>query len=61
MNIIKLDDQQLQYLKSFLDRTELRGRETGIFFSLVNAINGAEKSHDQNEEAISGIILPSNE
>lgn len=61
MNIIKLDDQQLQYLKSFLDRTELRGREAGVFMSLAKAINDAEKNQSGNDKVIPEIIFPSNE
>jgi hypothetical protein len=60
MNTIKLNDQQLQYLQSFLDRTELRGREAGVFLSLVKAINEAEKNPSANDRVIPEIILPSN-
>ena len=60
MNTIKLNDQQLQYLKSFLDRTELRGREVGVFLNLVKAINESEKNQSANDVVIPEIILPSN-
>jgi hypothetical protein len=44
---IKLNKQQLESLKSFLERTNMSGREVQSFISVVNAINEAERLADQ--------------
>ena len=44
---IKLNKQQLESLKSFLERTNMSGREVQSFISLVNAVNEAERLADQ--------------
>jgi tRNA C32,U32 (ribose-2'-O)-methylase TrmJ len=43
---IKLDKQQMAALKSFIERTELSGREVQVFMSVVQAINEAERIFD---------------
>lgn len=40
---LTLTDSQLSSLKTFIERTELRGREVHNFIELVQAINEAEK------------------
>lgn len=44
---IKLNKQQLESLKSFLERTNMSGREIQSFMSVVNAVNEAERLADQ--------------
>jgi hypothetical protein len=44
---IKLNKQQLESLKSFLERTNMSGREVQSFISVVNAVNEAERLADQ--------------
>jgi hypothetical protein len=44
---IKLNKQQLESLKSFLERTNMSGREVQSFISVVNAVNEAERFADQ--------------
>lgn len=40
---LTLTESQLSSLKTFLERTELRGREAHLFFELVDCINRCEK------------------
>jgi tRNA C32,U32 (ribose-2'-O)-methylase TrmJ len=44
---IKLNKQQLESLKSFLERANMSGREVQSFMYVVNAINEAERLADQ--------------
>lgn len=43
-----LTESQLSSLKTFLERTELKGREAHLFFGLVQAINECEKAAETN-------------
>lgn len=43
-----LNETQLSSLKSFMERTELNGREVHLFVNLVQAINECEKAAETN-------------
>lgn len=45
---LTLTESQLASLKTFLERTELKGREAHLFFGLVQAINECEKAAETN-------------
>jgi hypothetical protein len=45
--IIELNSQEMLSLKSFMERTELRGREVPGFISLINAINSSEENFNK--------------
>jgi hypothetical protein len=45
---LTLTESQLTSLKTFLERTELKGREAHLFFGLVQAINECEKAAETN-------------
>jgi hypothetical protein len=45
---LTLTESQLSSLKTFLERTELKGREAHLFFGLVQAINECEKAAETN-------------
>jgi hypothetical protein len=45
---LTLTESQLTSLKTFLERTELKGREAHLFFGLVQAINECEKEAETN-------------
>ena len=49
--IIELNSQELLSLKSFMERTELRGREVPSFISLINAINSSEEDFNKQSGA----------
>ena len=46
---VKLDGQQFESLKSFLERSTMSGKEVQSFMSVVNAINQAERLADQTK------------
>jgi hypothetical protein len=45
---LTLNESQLASLKTFLERTELKGSEAHLFFGLVQAINECEKPDETN-------------
>jgi len=49
--IIELNSQEMLSLKSFVERTELRGREVPSFVSLINAINSSEENFNKNDNS----------
>ena len=46
MKIIKLTDEELNNLKVFLGRCDLKGNEVSAFLSILNKINNAEVIED---------------
>ncbi len=46
MKIIKLTDEELNNLKVFLGRCDLKGNEVPAFLSILNKINNAEVIED---------------
>jgi len=47
MKIIKLTDEELNNLKVFLGRCDLKGNEVSAFLSILNKINNAEVNKDE--------------
>ena len=46
MKIIKLTDEELNNLKVFLGRCDLKGNEVPAFIEILNRINNAEVESD---------------
>lgn len=52
MYTIKLDEQQLRALKTFLERTELRGNEAVTFLTVAKAISEAEQEDTEMKSTV---------
>lgn len=50
MNIIEIDNEQLDDLKMFLERSEMRGFEVTRFMRLASAISSAKPKEPPKKE-----------
>ena len=56
MKIVKFTDEQLNNLKIFLLRTDLKGNEVETFLEIANLLNNPELLFDSGEEKQDGTI-----